>query len=248
MKISIITVVYNGERTIRDTIESVLAQTHPDVEYIIIDGNSKDSTLEIIKNYGERIHTVLSEPDKGIYDAMNKGIKIATGEVVGLLNADDVYASSDVLAEVARRIVENHADAVYGDLLYVAANDPEKVTRTWKAGAYAPGDFLWGWMPPHPTFFLKRNCYQKYGDFRLDMGSAADYELMLRMIHKNEVKLSYIQKTLVRMRVGGASNSTFKNRLIANRNDQKAWKVNGLKPYVITVLLKPIRKILQFFP
>lgn len=248
MKISIITVVYNGDKTIRDTIESVLKQTHPDLEYIIVDGNSSDSTLEIVRSYGSRIAQVLSEPDQGIYDAMNKGIKIATGEVIGLLNADDVYATSDVLAEVASRFTETEADGVYGDLVYVDQYDLAKVRRTWKAGQYRPGNFLRGWMPPHPTFFLKRNSYEKYGHFRLDMSSAADYELMLRMIHKNEVKLSYIQKTFVRMRVGGVSNSTLKNRWIANRNDLEAWKVNGLKPYPITVLLKPFRKILQFFP
>lgn len=247
MKISIITVVYNGEKTIRDTLDSVLTQTYPHVEYIVIDGNSGDSTMKIVQSYGDRIHRVVSEPDKGIYDAMNKGIKLATGEVIGLLNADDLYASSDVLAEVARQFTETQADAVYGDLLYVAQDDIEKVRRTWKAGLYRVGDFLWGWMPPHPTFFIKRECYQKFGDFRLDMRSAADYELMLRMIHKNGVKLSYIQKTLVRMRVGGVSNSTLRNRWIANRNDLRAWKTNELQPYPFTVLLKPIRKILQFF-
>jgi glycosyltransferase involved in cell wall biosynthesis len=248
LKISIITVVYNGEKTIRDTIESVLSQSYPDLEYIIVDGNSGDSTLEIVRSYGSRIAQVLSEPDQGIYDAMNKGIKIATGEVIGLLNADDVYATSDILADVAHRFDETQADGVYGDLLYVDQKNLEKVKRTWKAGQYRPENFLLGWMPPHPTFFLKRNCYQLYGNFRLDMSSAADYELMLRMIHKNKVKLSYIQKTLVRMRAGGVSNSTLKNRWIANRNDLEAWKVNGLKPYSFTILLKPLRKILQFFP
>lgn len=247
MKISIITVVYNGEKTIRDTLESVLTQTHPDVEYIIIDGNSGDSTLQIIQSYGDRIHRVVSEPDKGIYDAMNKGIEMATGEVVGLLNADDLYASPEVLADVARTFTGTQADAVYGDLVYVAQDDMTQIRRTWKAGTYRVGSFLWGWMPPHPAFFLKKEKYLKYGNFRLDMRSAADYELMLRMIHKNGIQLSYIQKTLVRMRVGGVSNSTLKNRWIANRNDLRAWKVNGLQPYLFTVLLKPVRKILQFF-
>lgn len=247
MKISIITVVYNGEKTIRDTLESVVNQTYPDVEYIIIDGNSDDSTLQIIQSYGDQIHHLVSEPDQGIYDAMNKGIKIASGEVVGLLNADDVYADGNVLAEVARKFTETQADAVYGDLVYVAQDDLTQVRRTWKAGQYRVGDFLWGWMPPHPAFFLKRDYYEKYGSFRLDMRSAADYELMLRMIHKNGAKLSYIQKTLVRMRVGGVSNSTLRNRWIANRNDLRAWKVNDINPHPFTVVLKPIRKILQFF-
>lgn len=247
MKISIITVVYNGEKTIRDTLESVLNQTYPDLEYIVIDGNSSDSTLQIIQSYGDRIHRVVSEPDEGIYDAMNKGLRIATGEIVGLLNADDLYANPNVLTEVARKFTETQAEAVYGDLVYIAQDDLTQVRRTWKAGTYRAGNFLWGWMPPHPTFFLKKECYLNYGDFRLDMRSAADYELMLRMIHKNGIKLSYIQKTLVRMRVGGVSNSTLKNRWIANRNDLRAWKVNELQPYPFTVLLKPIRKILQFF-
>lgn len=248
MKISIITVVYNGDKTIRDTIDSVLNQTYPDVEYIVVDGKSTDSTLEIVESYGSRIGRILSEPDRGIYDAMNKGIKIATGDVIGLLNADDVYASSDVLTQVAQKFAETEADGIYGDLVYVDQEDLGKVRRTWKAGQYRTGDFLRGWMPPHPTFFLARDFYKNYGYFRLDMGSAADYELMLRMIHKNEAKLSYIQKTLVRMRVGGVSNLTLKNRWIANRNDLAAWKVNGLKPYTFTILLKPFRKILQFFP
>ncbi len=247
MKISIITVVYNGDKTIRDTIESVLCQTYNDVEYIIIDGNSSDSTLEIVRSYGSRIAQVLSEPDQGIYDAMNKGIKIATGDVIGLLNADDVYANAEVLAEVARRFADIETDGVYGDLLYVDQNDLGKVRRTWKAGPYRTGDFLRGWMPPHPTLFLTKKCYEIYGHFRLDMNSAADYELMLRMIHKNEVKLSYVQKTFVLMRLGGVSNSNLKNRWIANRSDLAAWKVNEMKPYPFTILLKPFRKILQFF-
>lgn len=247
MKISIITVVFNGEKTIRDTLESVLQQTYPEVEYIVIDGNSTDGTLDIVNSYGNRIHRIVSEPDQGIYDAMNKGIKIATGEIVGFLNADDVYADSEILAEIAQNFTETQSDAVYGDLLYVSPEDLSKVHRYWQAGSYREGDFLWGWMPPHPTFFLKKECYRDFGTFRLDLGSAADYELMLRMIHKNEVKLSYIQKTFVLMRVGGISNSTLKNRWIANRNDLAAWKANDIKPYFFTVLLKPFRKILQFF-
>ena len=246
MKISIITVVYNGEKTIRDTLNSVLMQSYPDVEYIVIDGNSTDNTLDIINGYRNRIQKVISEPDLGIYDAMNKGIKIATGEVIGLLNADDVYADHNVLADVVQKFTQTDADAIYGDLLYVEPDNLEKVRRTWKAGPFHRGAFIWGWMPPHPTFFLKKRCYRKYGHFRLDMGSAADYELMLRMVHKNEVKLSYIQKTLVLMRAGGVSNSTFKNRWQANRNDLLAWKINQLQPYPFTLLLKPFRKILQF--
>lgn len=245
MKISVITVVFNGEKTIRQTVESVLAQDYKDVEYIVVDGNSTDNTAKIVKSFGDRITKFVSEKDQGIYDAMNKGIQFATGEVVGLLNADDLFASPDVLSHVAAAFQRSQADAVYGDLQYFDG-ETERVTRHWRAGAYRPGLFLWGWMPPHPTFFIRRSWYQKQGSFRLDMGTAADYELMLRMVHKHGAKLAYVQKVLVRMRVGGVSNVSLKNRLFANRNDARAWKINGISPYPITILLKPVRKIFQF--
>lgn len=246
MKISIITVVYNGAATVRDTIESVLAQDYANVEYIIIDGSSRDATVEIVMSYGGRISRFVSEPDAGIYDAMNKGIGLATGEVIGLLNADDMYASGSVLSEVMSKFESDAADAVYGDLLYVDELDPKVVRRNWRAGAYRAGHFLSGWMPPHPTFFIRRKWYEKYGGFRLDMGTAADYELMLRMAHKYEAKLSYVQNVLVHMRMGGASNQNLKNRLLANLSDRKAWKVNELRPHLWTTALKPLRKIMQF--
>ncbi len=246
VKISIITVVYNGAATVRDAIESVLAQDYANVEYIIIDGNSRDATIEISKSYGGRISRFVSESDAGIYDAMNKGIGLATGEVIGLLNADDMYASGDVLSEVMSKFEADSADAVYGDLLYVDGLDPKVVRRNWRAGAYWAGRFLSGWMPPHPTFFIRRKWYERHGGFRLDMGTAADYELMLRMAHKYEAKLSYVQNVLVHMRTGGASNQSFKNRLLANMSDRKAWKVNELRPYLWTTAMKPLRKIMQF--
>ncbi len=245
MKISVVTVVFNGETTIRETIESVLAQDYIDVEYIIVDGNSTDGTVGIVKSFGERIAKFVSEKDQGIYDAMNKGIQLATGEVVGLLNADDRFACPDALSQVAAAFQRSQADAVYGDLEYFNGQTA-RVTRLWRAGTYRAGLFLWGWMPPHPTFFIRRKWYQKHGGFRLDMGTAADYELMLRMAHKHGAKLAYVQRVLVRMRVGGVSNVSLKNRLAANRNDGLAWRVNGIRPYPVTILLKPFRKILQF--
>lgn len=247
VKISIVTVVYNGEKTIRDTIESVLNQDYPSIEFLVIDGGSTDKTREIIASYGEKIDHFVSEPDKGIYDAMNKGIQLAQGEVIGFLNADDLFYSTHVVSLIAREFQDKEIDGVYGDLLYVDSDNPEKVHRNWQAGEYTGTDFLWGWMPPHPSFYLKKKWYIKYGGFRLDMKTAADYELMLRMVHKNKAKLAYIQNYMVRMRVGGASNATLKSRLIANKNDRKAWKVNNLKPYWFTTTLKPFRKILQFF-
>ena len=245
MKISVITVVFNGEKTIRQTIESVLGQEYGDIEYIVVDGNSTDSTVDIVKSFGNRITKFVSEKDRGIYDAMNKGIQLATGEVVGMLNADDLFADSGILSQVVAAFKQSGADAVYGDLQYFDG-ETNRVTRYWRAGTYRTGLFLWGWMPPHPTFFIRRSWYQKLGGFRLDMGTAADYELMLRMVHKHRTRLTYVQKVLVRMRVGGISNASLKNRLLANRNDARAWRVNEISPYPITILLKPFRKILQF--
>lgn len=247
MKISIITVVYNAERTIKSCVDSVLSQDYPDVEYIVIDGNSADHTVELVKSYDSSRIRLISEPDKGIYDAMNKGIALATGDVVGILNADDTYSDSSVLSEIAALFGNSKVNAVYADLEYVDAVKTDKVVRKWKAGHYQSGMFLLGWMPPHPTFFVRREFYDRLGKFRLDMGSAADYELMLRFIHKNRLQLSYLPREIVKMRAGGASNSSLSARLTANKMDAKAWKVNDLKPYWYTVWLKPIRKIVQFF-
>jgi glycosyltransferase involved in cell wall biosynthesis len=246
LKISIITVVFNGVKTIDSCIKSVLGQDYPNIEYVIIDGNSTDGTQEAIAAYGNKITRFLSEPDKGIYDAMNKGINLVTGDVVGILNADDFYSTSSVISDVVKSIQSNSTQGCYGNLEYVAAENESIVKRKWVAGEYKENSFLNGWMPPHPAFFLSKECYTKFGNFRLDLGSAADYELMLRMIHKAGIKISYIPKVLVKMRMGGVSNSSISNRWKANRNDKKAWKVNQLNPKFYTLFLKPLRKISQF--
>ncbi len=249
MKVSIITVVYNGQACIQRCIESVLRQDYPDIEYIVVDGNSSDNTLSIIRKYSDRISKVISEPDKGIYDAMNKGIDVASGDIIGILNADDEYTHDHIISTVTKTLEAHHADALYGNLEYVKhlPDNSTQTVRKWKSGNYKTGSFLKGWMPPHPTFFIKKELYTKYGKFRLDLGSAADYELMLRMIHKHHISMVYLNETLTKMSVGGVSNRSIKNRLIANRNDRKAWKVNDLKPGFFTLYLKPLRKILQFF-
>ncbi|QRQ99636.1 glycosyltransferase family 2 protein [Dyadobacter sandarakinus] len=247
MKVSIITVVYNGASTIRQCIDSVLMQDHPEVEYIIVDGNSTDGTQQIVVSYGDKITRFISEPDRGIYDGMNKGIKLATGTIIGILNADDFYAGSSILSEVTGLMEEKNVQGCYGDLQYVDFFQEDKIKRNWKSGVYKPGAFLNGWMPPHPAFFVKREVYEKWGSFRLDLGSAADYEFMLRVVHKAGISVAYLPKVLVKMRVGGVSNSTLKNRIAANRNDQKAWLINDLKPRFYTLLLKPLRKVTQFF-
>jgi glycosyltransferase involved in cell wall biosynthesis len=246
LKVSILTVVYNGAKTIRQSIDSVLTQDYSDIEYIMIDGNSTDGTVEIVKSYGDRIAKFVSEPDNGIYDAMNKGIQLAAGDVIGILNSDDFYAYPGVISDVVSLMRSKEIQGVYGDLEYVDATNETIVKRKWVSGIYKRGSFINGWMPPHPTFFVKKEVYQSNGQFRLDLGSAADYELMLRFVHKFGITLGYIPKVLVKMRIGGVSNSTLKNRIAANRNDLKAWKSNDLSPRFYTLWLKPLRKILQF--
>ena len=177
---------------------------------------------------------------------MNKGIRAATGDVVAILNADDVYASTDVLAQVARAFTASGTDAVYGDLNYVAADDLSRVTRRWRSGAYSPGAFRRGWMPPHPALFVRRTCYKRWGMFNLSLRSAADYELMLRFIHRHGMTLTYLSETLVLMRAGGVSNASFNHRIRAHREDWKAWRMNGYHPSLFTMLAKPLRKLPQF--
>lgn len=246
MKVSIITPSFNSERTIRDTLRSINLQTYGDIESLVIDGSSKDGTVDIVTNEFSARSVVFSEPDKGIYDAMNKGISRCSGEIIGVLNSDDYYADETVISAVVEIFQQTDVEGVYGDLLYVDGTNTDKVIRKWVSGAYVPGSFRYGWMPPHPTFFVRRETYAKWGNFDLRFKSAADYELMLRFIHKNGMKLGYLRQNLVKMRVGGVSNASWKNRLAANKEDMMAWKVNGLKPMALTRLLKPLRKLDQF--
>ena len=204
MKISIITITYNSAATVEDTIKSVVMQDYPNVEYLIIDGKSKDATLQIAEKYKDKISKIVSEKDKGLYDALNKGIKHATGDIIGMLHSDDLYSNPQVLSKIVKTF-QDHPDAegVYADLVFVNRNDTDKVMRTWESGAYQEGDFLKGWMPPHPTFFVKKDTYEKYGGFNTELKLSADYELMLRLIHKNQIKLAYLNEVIVKMRMGG---------------------------------------------
>ena len=246
MKLTVITVSYNSEKTIRDSIESVLSQTGCDIEYIIVDGQSTDGTCNIIRSYKDRITKFISEGDGGIYDAMNKGLNHAHGDVIGFLNSDDVYADSDVLAKVTNAFKESDCEAVYGDLVYVEQNNPLKIVRKWKSRPYKRQLFQSGWMPPHPTFYVRREVYERYGLFNTSLKNAADYEIMLRFLYKEQIRATYIPEVLVRMRVGGMSNANFLNRIKANKEDRQAWRINNLKPGFFTLWLKPIRKIPQF--
>lgn len=246
MNISVITIVRNGAGTIRDCIESVLAQSHP-VEYIIVDGGSTDATLEIISEYKSKISRIISEPDNGIYDAMNKGISAAGGDVIGILNSDDFYADADVLPKVAKMLGGGNIDSCYGDLTYIDVLNSDKVVRYWRSGEYDVRRLYNGWMPPHPTFFVRRSIYERYGNFNLSMGSSADYELMIRFLLRHRITAAYIPEVLVKMRTGGVSNASIRNRIRANTMDRLAWQVNGLKPFPWTLFLKPLSKIPQYF-
>ena len=245
MKVSLITIAYNSAETIEDTIKSIVAQDYSNIEYIIIDGGSTDNTLSIVDKFKDSITTIISEPDKGIYDAMNKGVQNATGDIVGILNSDDIYADNKVVSRIVKAI--GNKDSIYADLVYVDRDNTDKVTRYWKSGKYRKGIFKKGWMPPHPTFFIKKSCYDQYGIYNLQLKSAADYELMLRMLHKHNISVAYLPEVITKMRVGGQSNITLLNRFKANKEDKLAWIINDLKPGPLTLIMKPVRKISQFF-
>lgn len=248
MKISIITASYNSGATVRRTVESVLMQTCRNLEYLLIDGGSKDDTASIVESYRNDFEskdwtlTVISEKDHGIYDAMNKGIRNAGGDVIGILNSDDWYCDADVLECVLSEFEKSDSfDMVYGNLMYMKEGKPY---RYWRSGRQR--SFRYGWMPPHPSLFVRKNVYDRYGLFRLDCGVNADYELMLRLFEVNRLRASWVDKTFTYMQAGGTSNNGIKSRFDGIVNDNSAWKVNGLKPAPYTILLKKLRKIPQF--
>jgi glycosyltransferase involved in cell wall biosynthesis len=244
LKISLITVTHNAEKTISRCINSVIAQTYPNIEYIVIDGASTDGTIQIIDSYKPHINFFLSEPDQGIYDAMNKGINAATGDIIGILNADDFFIYNDVLSNIAEAFKQQDIDAVYANLNYINLNG--SIIRKWKAGKYKEGLFNWGWMPPHPTFYAKKILFEDLGLYDLKYGSAADYELMLRFIHLKGVNVYYLNKVIVNMEIGGISNRNAKTRLRAWGCDYRAMRKNGVvRPY-ISVIFKPLRKVFQY--
>ena len=216
-------------------------------EHVIVDGQSSDGSVEIINKLRTSNLIFISELDAGFYDALNKGIGLASGDIIGILNADDVYAHDRVLESVAACFADESVDSCYGDLVYVDPLNTCRIRRYWRSGPYHEGLFLRGWMPPHPTFFVRRKIYEQYGGFNLELGTAADYELMLRFLVRYKISTSYIPEVLVKMRIGGQSNATLRRRFVANRMDRKAWTVNGLKPYPWTLMLKPLSKIGQYF-
>lgn len=249
MKISLITATYNSEKTVRDTIESVLRQSYSDIEYIVIDGASADRTMDIVRQYesqfNQRLHHV-SEKDKGIYDAMNKGFQMATGDVIGIINSDDLLTETTAIEKVMNCFAEHpETEAVYADLYYVAPNDTSKIIRHWVSGRQKP--FKYGWHPAHPTFYAKRKVYQRYGLFDLDFRLAADFELMLRLIEKGAIKLAYLQEPLVRMRLGGATSKNLTNIVAGNKECIKAFKKNGMKAGCLYPFFRLLPKLKQYF-
>lgn len=245
MKFSIITATWNSGKTVEDTIRSFISQDYPNTEYIIIDGASSDSTLDIVRSFGDRIDHIVSEKDKGIYDALNKGIKLATGDIIGFLHSDDIYAHSSVLSMIASIFESSQVDAVFGDLDYVSKIDPSKIIRRWKSGQYVRENMRNGWMPPHPTFYMKRSCYDKFGGFDLNYRIAADYDSLLRYLWKCDVSAEYIPEVLVKMRVGGESNRSIGNIVRKTLEDRRAMIANRL-PCVRALIGKNFSKIPQF--
>jgi len=220
-------------------------QKFNNVQYIVIDGGSTDNTISIINKYKDNVDIFITEPDNGIYDAMNKGLRLATGDIIGTLNADDYLADDNVLSDVAEVFAQQNINILYGNLDFIDPNG--KIVRKWRSGKYKSGMFNWGWMPPHPTFYCKRELFEGLGGYRLDYGSAADYELMLRFIHANKAKVFYLNKVIIKMFIGGVSNKSLGNRVKALLFDYKAMRNNGILFPFITVVFKPLRKIMQFF-
>jgi glycosyltransferase involved in cell wall biosynthesis len=246
LKVSIITVSFNSAATIEDTILSVAAQKHPDKEHLVIDGASTDGTVEILRRH-PGITRWVSEADRGIYDAMNKGIAMATGEIVGTLNADDVYADDTVLSQVVDVFADPDVDACYADLVYVSPHDPKKVVRYWRSCDYCPGLFEKGWMPAHPTFFVRRQVYEKWGGFDLAFPRQADFELTMRLLAIHKIRSVYVPRVWVRMRTGGVSNRSLVGILKGNIEAYRACRKNRLSVNVLFIPRKLLSRIPQFF-
>jgi len=247
LKISIITVCYNSETTIRDTIESVLSQNYPEIEYIIIDGKSTDNTMRIVSEYHNEIANITSEPDQGVYDAMNKGIGLATGDVIGILNSDDLFENSSVISDVVNCFkADPEAALVFGDLVIVDPIKIQNITRFYSARKFKPWKLRFGWMPPHPATFIKRIVYEQLGGYSLDYKISADYELFVRMLMVHKLTYAQLDKVLVRMRSGGMSSSNIRSRLLLNTEIVRACKKNKIYTNLFLVLLKVPFKILEF--
>jgi glycosyltransferase involved in cell wall biosynthesis len=247
MRISIITVVYNRAATIETTIKSVLSQTFDDIEYIVVDGGSSDGTLAVINKYLDNIHQYVSEKDNGMYDALNKGIRLATGDIVGVLHADDRFASTDVVSKVAAAYRENPTvDAVYGDIAFVNSKNPLKVVRYYSSSVFKPSLLTWGFIPAHPTFFCRRNCFKKFGAYKTDFEIAADYELLLRFFKVHKIKAHYLSFRFTNMNTGGKSTSGIKSTIKINQEIIRACKENNISTNYLKLYSRYFFKLKEF--
>lgn len=246
MKISIITVTYNAASTIVDTLESVSNQTHPDVEHIVVDGASTDGTLRLVESQGRHVAKFVSEPDHGIYDAMNKGLRLATGRIIGFLNADDTYADNRVLERVANTMGDSGLDAIFGDVEFYRSGRPDSPVRRYRSKRFRPERIAWGWMPAHPTLFLRREVYERVGLFRTDYRIAGDFEFIARAFKAGTIRFRYLPEVLVRMRLGGASTGGLRSTLTLNREVLRACRENGIATNAFKLLSKYPFKILEF--
>jgi glycosyltransferase involved in cell wall biosynthesis len=245
--VTIITASYNSVNTIFDTIQSVQAQTYHNIEHIIIDGYSTDGTIEIIKSFGSSISKFILEPDKGIYDAINKGIKQATGDVVGILNSDDFFYNNQVVENVVRSFGENDTDAIYGDAQFVDPEKTSKIKRYYSSKHFNIGKFKFGFMPAHTSFFVKRELFEKLGNYKVDYRIAADFELLIRYLYVNQVKYRYLEMPFVSMRTGGVSNKSIRSNYILNKEIARACKENGIRTNFLYIYSKYFVKPFEFF-
>jgi len=246
MKFTVITATYNNQNTIADTIDSVISQTYTNIEHIIIDGKSSDNTISVIEKKTDKVTKIISEKDSGIYDALNKGINEATGDVIVFLHADDIFGNETIIEKASKLFMKTKADGIYGDLQYVSKEDTNKIIRHWKAGTYSFCKLKTGWMPPHPTFFIKKEIYDKYGLFDTNFSIAADYDIILRFLGKYKINTAYLPEVMIKMRIGGKSNKNIKNIKLKMKEDIKALKKNRIGG-IHTVFLKNIIKIPQLF-
>lgn len=247
MKVSLITVCRNVASVIGETLDSVLGQTHPDIEVIVIDGASTDGTRDVLQGYRDKLATLVSEPDHGIYDAMNKGLRHATGDIIGFVNAGDLLMTPQVIAQVVEAFRTSKAEAVYGDIIMVDEADITQVKRVWKSGGYERTNFKRGWMPPHVATFIHRNAYDRFGHFNTDLRIAADYEILFRFLYKHRIPTVHLPEVLVRFRLGGMSNGSVRHVLKANTEVRRSWRLNGTTAPPLLVTRKLWSKVMQFF-
>jgi glycosyltransferase involved in cell wall biosynthesis len=249
MKVSVVTACYNSARTIADTIRSVAAQSHPDVEHIVVDGGSTDGTLEIVGSHRASIASLIRGPDEGIYDALNKGLAHSSGDVIGFLHADDIYAASDVITWIVQEFRSHVPDAVYGNVAFVQSDNIQRIVRVYRSGRFHPARIAWGWMPAHPAIFLSRAVFEKFGSFRTDYAIAGDFEFVARTFSTAGFKYRYLPKVLVKMRMGGISTKGWRSTVTLNKEVLRACRENGIRSNYLKILSKYPAKALEFlFP